>query len=310
MRFLFSLALMASFAVSLPAASAERFTVLLDWFINPDHGALVVAKQRGYFEKAGLNVALIEPADPNAPPKLLAAGQGDVAISYQPQLYLLREADLPVRAVGVLVGQPLNSLVALEDGPVQGIADLKGKKVGYSVGGFETAVLGQMLEGVGLRMDDVELVNINFALTPALLSQQVAAVIGAFRNFELNQLSLNDASGLAFFPEDHGVPAYDELIVLAQEGRVQDPQVQAFLQAVERAARDIADDPDGTWEDFIKEKDGLDDALNALAWRDTAPLLATSVALDTARYQAFADFMVQRGLIEAAKPVSAYIASN
>lgn len=310
MRFLSSLVLAASLVFSLPAASAERFTVLLDWFINPDHGALVVAKQRGYFDEVGLDVALVEPADPNAPPKLLAAGQGDVAISYQPQLYLLREADLPVRAVGVLVGQPLNSLVALEGGAVQSIADLKGKKVGYSVGGFETAVLGQMLEGVGLTMDDVELININFALTPALLSQQVAAVIGAFRNFELNQLSLNDARGLAFFPEDHGVPAYDELIVLAQEARAQDPKVQAFLQAVERAARDIADDPDGTWEDFIKEKDGLDDALNALAWRDTAPLLASRVALDAARYQSFAAFMVKRGLIKEAKPVAAYIAVN
>lgn len=307
MRLLLSLAVLASLTTSLPAAAGERFTVLLDWFINPDHGALVVAKQRGYFDEVGLEVELIEPADPNAPPKLLAAGQGDVAISYQPQLYLLREADLPVRAVGVLVDQPLNSLVSLDGGDVAVIADLKGKKVGYSVGGFETAVLGQMLEGVGLTMDDVELVNINFALTPALLSKQVSAVIGAFRNFELNQLSLNDAKGRAFFPEDHGVPAYDELIVLAQEARVGDAKVQAFLAAVERGAQDIAADPQGTWQDFIKEKDGLDDDLNSLAWKDTAPLLARSIALDADRYRLFADFMVSRGLIETAKPVEAYI---
>ncbi len=310
MRLLLSMALLGSLALSLPATAGERFTVLLDWFINPDHGALVVAKQRGYFDEAGLDVDLIEPADPNAPPKLLAAGQGDVAISYQPQLYLLREADLPVRAVGVLVGQPLNSLVSLEGGDVQAIAELKGKKVGYSVGGFETAVLGQMLEGVGLSMDDVELVNINFALTPALLSKQVSAVIGAFRNFELNQLSLNDAKGLAFFPEDHGVPAYDELIVLAQESRVTDAKILAFLGAVERAAQDIAADPQATWQDFIKEKDGLDDDLNRLAWQDTAPLLARSVSLNSARYRRFADFMVQRGLIEVAKPVEAYISAQ
>src|SRR5690606_8109479 len=63
----------AAFALALsltPAAAADRLTVLLDWFVNPDHAPLVVAKQGGFFEKHGLDVELVEPADPNAPPKL------------------------------------------------------------------------------------------------------------------------------------------------------------------------------------------------------------------------------------------------
>ena len=84
--------------------------------------------------------------------------------------------------------------MVLADGPVESIADLKGRKVGFSVGGFEDALLGAMLEQHGLKLDDVELVNVNFSLSPALLSGQVDAVIGAFRNFELNQL---DARGPA-----------------------------------------------------------------------------------------------------------------
>ena len=31
---------------------------------------------------------MIEPADPNDPPKLVAAGKLDLAISYQPQLHI------------------------------------------------------------------------------------------------------------------------------------------------------------------------------------------------------------------------------
>jgi len=57
------------------AFSAEKLTVLLDWFVNPDHGPLIVAQQRGMFEAAGLEVELIAPADPNDPPKLVAAGK-------------------------------------------------------------------------------------------------------------------------------------------------------------------------------------------------------------------------------------------
>ena len=71
-----------------PASAADKLTVLLDWFVNPDHGPLFVALERGEFAKRGLEVELIAPADPNDPPKLVAAGRADVAVSYQPQLHL------------------------------------------------------------------------------------------------------------------------------------------------------------------------------------------------------------------------------
>ena len=43
----------------------------------------------------------------------------------------------------------------------------------------------------------------------ALYVPKVDAVIGAFRNFELNQLSLEGKPGRAFFPKNQGVPPYD-----------------------------------------------------------------------------------------------------
>ncbi|MCY3672478.1 MAG: ABC transporter substrate-binding protein, partial [Alphaproteobacteria bacterium] len=64
---------------ALPAAAEEKLTVLLDWFINPDHGPLYVAQERGYFADAGLAVEFVPPADPNDPPKIVAAGKADLA---------------------------------------------------------------------------------------------------------------------------------------------------------------------------------------------------------------------------------------
>ena len=54
------------------ASAADKFTVLLDWFVNPDHGPLFVAQERGYFRAAALDVTLIAPSDPNDPPRLVA----------------------------------------------------------------------------------------------------------------------------------------------------------------------------------------------------------------------------------------------
>ena len=288
-------------------ATARTMTVLLDWFVNPDHAPLYVALERGYFSEAGLEVALKAPADPNDPPKLVAAGKADVAISYQPQLHLQAAAKLPLVRIGTLVATPLNSLVTLKDGPIRSIADLKGRKVGFSVGGFEDALLRAMLAGHGLTLADVTLVNVNFSLSPALISGKVDAVIGAYRNFELNQLDLEKRPGRAFYVEEEGVPAYDELIVVANRARLADPALAAFVFAVERGTQYLVNHPQGSWELFVKGRKELENELNRRAWRDTLPRFALRpAALDRARYRRFAAFLQAQGLIDSIPPLDSY----
>jgi putative hydroxymethylpyrimidine transport system substrate-binding protein len=295
--------------VSMPAHAADKITVMLDWFVNPDHGPLFVAKERGEFARRGLEVELIAPADANLPPKLVAAGRADLAISYQPQLHLQVAQGLPLTRIGTLVATPLNSLVVLEDSPIRSIADLKGSKVGFSVGGFEDALLGAMLARHGLSIDDVELVNVNFSLSPSLMSGQVDAVIGAFRNFELNQMDIEGRPGRAFYLEEEGVPAYDELIVVARNDRLSDPSFVAFLDAIEAGTQYMINHPDAAWELFIKGRNELDTELNRRAWRDTLPRFALRpAALDKGRYERFAEFLKGRAMIETIAPIESYAA--
>jgi putative hydroxymethylpyrimidine transport system substrate-binding protein len=300
-------AALAALLAAPPAAAAEKLVLLLDWFVNPDHAPLVVAREKGFFAEAGLAVELIAPADPNDPPKLVAAGKADLAVSYQPQLHVQVAEGLPLVRVGTLVATPLNSLVALAAGPIRSIADLKGRKVGYSVGGFEDALLGVMLARHGLSLKDVTLVNVNFALSPAIFSGQVDAVIGAFRNFELNQMAIEGKPGRAFFPEEEGVPPYDELILVARRDRLQDKRLRPFLDAVERAVQFLVNRPDEGWRLFVGAHKDLDDELNRRAWRDTLPRFAhRPAALDRARYERFAQFLKREKLIREVPPLAAY----
>ncbi|MCB2054421.1 MAG: ABC transporter substrate-binding protein [Geminicoccaceae bacterium] len=301
------LAALALLASTASATAADRLTVMLDWFVNPDHGPLIVARDAGFFADQDLEVELIAPADPNDPPKLVAAGKADIAVGYQPQLHLQVAEGLPLLRIGTAVATPLNSLVVLADGPIETIADLAGRKIGFSVGGFEDALLGAMLEGHGLGLDEVELVNVNFSLSPSLISGQVDAVIGAFRNFELAQMDLVGRPGRAFFPEEEGVPTYDELIYVAHAQTVDRPELRRFLHAVEQATQWIVNHPDEAWNLFKEAGPELDDALNARAWADTLPRFALApAALDHNRYARFATFLKERGMIDEALPVASY----
>jgi putative hydroxymethylpyrimidine transport system substrate-binding protein len=290
-----------------PASAMDKVTLLLDWFVNPDHGPIIIAQEKGYFRDAGLQVEVIAPADPADPPKLVAAGRADMAISYQPQLHLQVAEGLPLVRVGTLVATPLNCLLVLEDGPIKSINDLKGAKVGFSVAGVEEALLKTILERNGVALEQIELVNVNWSLSPSLMSGQVDAVIGAFRNFELNQMDIEGVKGRCFYLEEEGLPAYDELIYVANRNSMNKDTIRRFLRATELATQFIVNHPRESWEIFKSTAKELDDELNKRAWIDTVPRLALRpAALDAGRYARFETFLKGAGLLRDTRSVDVF----
>lgn len=294
-------ALAASLILASPAAAQDKLTVLLEWFVNPDHAPLVVAKELGLFEKAGLEVELLPPADPSIVPRAVASGQAEIGVHYQPNLYLDHEAGVPLVRFGTLVETPLNTLTVLANGPIDDLTDLAGKRIGFSVSGFEDVILSTMLSSAGVKPADVKFVNVNFALTASLIGGKVEATIGGYRNFELTQMRLEGHEGKAFFPEDHGVPVYDELIFVTRPDLVSDDRLTRFLNVVEQGAIYLTNHPQESWELFIRAYPDLDDELNRQAWSDTLPRFAKRpAALDSGRYERFGKFLAENGLITAA----------
>ncbi len=300
--------LMALDGAAIAAPEQEKVTVLLDWFVNPDHAPLFVALEKGYFAGHGLGVEIIAPSNPNDPAKLVAAGKADIAVSYQHQHQMQIDQGLPLVRIATLIATPLNSLVVLADGPITSLADLRGKTIGYSVGGFETVLLKVMLEKAGLGLEDVKLVNVNFSLSPALFTGQADAVIGAFRNFELNQMDMEKRPGRAFYVEENGIPAYDELILVANAEQVKESKLRRFVDALEEGVQYLVNHPDESWQLFIKgERKNLDDELNRRAWKDTLPRFALRPgALDQQRYRRFAEFLQQQGTVKNVPPLETW----
>jgi putative hydroxymethylpyrimidine transport system substrate-binding protein len=286
----------------------EQLTLLLDWFINPDHAPVIVAQERGDFARAGLDVRIVSPADPNDPPRLIGARRGDVGVFYQKNLHLSVDQGLPLVRIGTLVATPLATLTVLRDGPVRSLADLRGRRVGYSVAGFEEAIMGAMLESVGLRLSDIRLINVNFALSSALMSGQVDAIVGGYRNFELHQLDIEGRPGRAFYPEQHGLPPYDELIYIAHRDRARDPVLRRFIDATETATHYLVNNPDECWRMFIAgSRRELDNELNRRAWASTISRFSLSPgALDRNRYERMARFLAERRLIRSVPALDTY----
>ena len=292
--------------ISGQAMANEKLTLVLDWYINPDHAPIMVAEQIGAFKAQGLDVKIVPPSDPALPPRLVAAGQADLAITYQPQVHFFADEGLPLVRVGTLINSPLNTVIAL-DKSIKTPADLKGKKVGYSVSGIEQATLATMAQHDHIDPQSIKLINVNFQLTSALLAGQVDAVIGGYRNIEALELKLQGKDPQVMNVEDFGVPSYDELVIVANRDEIHAAKIKKFLVALQEGVTYLRAHPQETWQAFAAAHPELNTELNQQAWQQTAPLFAGNpAALDKARYEAYEQFLYNNKLVKKITPLTHY----
>jgi putative hydroxymethylpyrimidine transport system substrate-binding protein len=287
------------------AASAKRFTVMLDWFPNADHAPLYAAIAHGDFRAVGLDVQPVVPAETAEPLKLLAAGKVDMAISYEPQVLLARDEGLKVVSIAALVQRPLTSIIALGEQHVSSVAQLAGRTVGTAGIPYQAAMLREALEHAGVSPAKVREVNVGFDLVPAMLSGKVAATLGGYWNYEAIQLRLMHRHPVVIPVNEAGVPTYDELVLVVREGEAHtDGQdLRAFLQALTRGEKQVRADPAAAAKLIVKANPSAEERLQVESIEQTLPAAQPAHASDPYGWQepsawaAFAEWMYSHGLL-------------
>ncbi|MBD1575564.1 ABC transporter substrate-binding protein [Vibrio sp. S11_S32] len=299
----------ALLTITSQAYANDKLTVMLDWFVNPNHGPIIIAQQQGLFKQEGLDVTIQEPADPTLPPKMVAAGKVDMAVTYEPNFVMDLAQGLPLKRSATLIATPLNTILTLDNGKINSVQDLKGKTVGIAVAGTEDAMVGTMLRHSGLKLSDIKMVNVGWNLSASLASGKVDAVWGGLRNFEPNQLAIEKVKVKAFYPEEYGVPSYEELIFVVSQNSKKTAAIAKFNHALTLATQYIVNHPDQAWNSFKSyNPKTLDTQLNQHAWADTLTRFSLRpTAADVQGYKAFADFMYQNKVIKTAVDPTPYL---
>ncbi len=291
---------------------AQQLTLTLDFYPNPDHAGIYMAQKLGYFKEAGLDVEIQTPSDPSAPLKLLATGQSDLAISYEPEVILAREQGLGVKAVAALVNRPLTSLIWLKKSGIDSVAGLRGKTVATAGIPYQDAYLKTILARAKLQPSDVSAVNVGFGLLPALLSDKAQAMLGGFSNVEGVDLRLRGKDPVVTPVDELGVPSYDELVLAANEKQLaEDPQaIRLFIAALARGTEAAAKDPEATAKALEEANPDLDPKLTRAELAATLPLLSPPRGkhpygfMDPGLWTEFSGWMRDNELIEGLPPSS------
>ncbi|MAU56352.1 MAG: pyrimidine biosynthesis enzyme [Dehalococcoidia bacterium] len=285
-----------------------KVSLALDWYPNSNHAGIFYAKDLGLFSSANLEVEVYTPSDPSTILQTVGAGRDQFGISYQPDLLLARNEGVPVVAVSSIVRSPLNSIMTLGSSGISSPAELKGRTVGYPGIPLNIGILESILDGQGLTMNDIELIDVGFDLVPALLSKRVDAVIGAFWSHEsiLIELEGKEVNILKF--QDWGIPEYHELVLVTSEDYLAKNEdiVMAFIKAFNQGFESSIKDNEAAMDSLVKAFPEVNVELEKRGIKLLSPLWEESRSsknLDS--WNKFGDWMKSKGLINSDLDIAA-----
>jgi putative hydroxymethylpyrimidine transport system substrate-binding protein len=292
-------------SVTPTSSTRQSLSVMLDWFPNADHVGLYQALAEGDFTRVGLNVAVRVPSDPSLPLKLVQAGKVDLAVSYEPEVFLARDQNVPVTSIAALVQEPLTSIVSLGSAHITTVAGLRGKRVGTAGIPYQRAYLQTILARAGVPAGSVSQVNVGENLVPALLSKRVDAVLGAFWNYEAIQLAQMRKHPHVIRVDQAGVPTYDELVLVASQSTIvrKSDELRRFAQALARGYESARRNTQAAVRNLVAANPGLDKRFQLAAVQATLPAFFPSAGShpwgwqNTSQWTAYGQWMLREHLI-------------
>jgi NitT/TauT family transport system substrate-binding protein len=303
---------LAAATLLLPAVAraAEALTYLFPAPpVLPAFGPIRLAKGKGYFEAAGLNVDFAVGRGGVDVAKQVGAGNALLGGIVADGPIMVRQNGVPIKIVAVFGGQGFMQLVVREDSGIVKPADLKGKTItvmSYQDTTFY-ALLG-LLASVGLSQDDVDIQSAG----PTGVWELVAAGRAAGMAGVPDWIPPVQAAGVKvrIIPSDEYFPHMAQGIGASDQVIKDKPElVRSFVRAALRGMKDIMDDPDRAADDFVRfvpEWKGKEGAVKAsFAYYDKLvyPGQKDLGEVNPERLAKLQDFYLAKGLIQRKSPV-------
>jgi ABC-type nitrate/sulfonate/bicarbonate transport system substrate-binding protein len=253
---------------------------MLDWVPNTNHTGFFVAQSKGYFEDAGLAVEIVQPGEVFAE-QAVAGGAADFGISFQEQVTLARADAIPLVSIAAIIQHNSSGFVSQAG---ESPAEWEGLSYGSFGSPFEEPTLRELMRCDGGNFDALEIVNIGFSDSLALLEQQQIDLAWIFYGWQGVQAAQQGIDLEIVMMEGwlDCIPDYYTPVIIAAESTLEErPEVvRAFLEAVSRGFGFAVDDPSGASDILLEAVPELDPQLV----RDSQAWLSPRYQSDAARW--------------------------
>jgi ABC-type nitrate/sulfonate/bicarbonate transport system substrate-binding protein len=266
---------------------------------------MYLAKAKGWYEDAGLDVRFIEPGEAGSL-QALAGGKAQVAVSVQEELVPARAAGLPVQSIAAVIQHNTSSLVSLADDGIDRPKDLEGATYGGYGGQLEQALLDKLVRcdgGDPTKVRSVDVGDADYRIGLERDQYDAVWIFDGWDGIRLRQAGV-DTTSIPFIEHEDCIPDwYTPLLATSTSVERERPEdLTAFMAATARGYRAAMSDPDAAAQALLDQADDLDPKLVQASAAYLADRYADDPKAwgrqDAAVWEDFSGFLEDAGLID------------
>jgi len=241
--------------VAAPAISqgVTKVTFTTSWIPEGPNLCAYVARDKGFWKKAGLDVSVARGSGSGAAAQAVSAGTFDFGMAATPTVIVQAAKKLPITCIGQINYDALMGIGLLDGSPIKLPRDLEGKKLGASVTSGEYPFLPLYAEKAGFDLAKVQMVQIDGKVRErSLLEKQVDAV-SAFATSTIPSLVPLGTNVRFMLFRDAGIEFYGQSLTTQPQRLEKDPELcAAFVTGAMEAIRFTMTNFDEAIDVFLK----------------------------------------------------------
>ena len=248
MRRIISLAVLGGSLLASPVHAAEKLNAFMNWTLHGQHAPWFVAKARGYFAQAGLDVNIQRGFGSGDTVKKLLTGVADIGLADPLPIILAVAEGQPIKAImGGFTLEPCVLYSAADKGNVHVPKDMEGKSMGGPPADNCLILLRAVMEKAGADYSKVKIENMD---PPTRIPMLAAGRIDAAADFTGSEIlwskALREAGKqVVTMPYAPYVSKYGLMVAVADRTIKEKPDVlRRVTLALLRGYQDQLKDPD------------------------------------------------------------------
>jgi ABC-type nitrate/sulfonate/bicarbonate transport system substrate-binding protein len=251
----------------------KTVTLLIDWKPNTNHLGFYVAKFKGYYEKYGIILKIINPSQTTST-ALVGTGKADFGISFANDVIYARNANIPVVSIAGIIKNDTSCFVWRKSSQIKSVKDFEGKRYGGWGSPEESATLKYIMEKNGAQFSKIKMLTTG-SQDFLLATIKNVDFMWAYKGWDILAAELKNVPVDTYCPFEH-FPELNKpspLLITSAKMIKDNPEViKNFMHATSLGYEFVIKNPNEAAKIFIKEIPELDSKLVYASAKYLAPL--------------------------------------
>lgn len=305
--------------LSTAAFAQEKVVILMNFTIQGDHGPFFIAKDKGYFKLAGLDIDIQRGFGSADTVKKVVAGAADIGFADPvPVIQAIAEGQQVKAIMGGYMQEPCALYSTAQDANIRSPKEMEGRSIGGPPGDICIILLQPVMERAGADFSKVKVQNMDAPTRIPLLAAGRIDAAGSFSEKEvLFQKAIRTAGkSMVTWPYSTYLEKYSVMTIVGPKMLARPDLLKTFTLALLKGYEDAIRDPEAAAATIMKTHPEFDrdyilasaKTIERVVWDPTTKSKGLGV-LDASKMAATIDLTAKYWALPR-KPVPAEIYTN